>query len=172
MPQVYIGLGSNLGGDIGDSDETPYKQLEHGLNAIAQHPRIELIKVSSFYQTTAIGPADQPDYINAAASLETDLSPLELLDFLQSIENRQGRVRTQRWGPRTLDLDILLYDQLLEHSDRLTIPHPRLHQRAFVLAPLFELDPQLIIPNKENVRQLLANCSSQGILKLPDKLSG
>lgn len=172
MPKVYIGLGSNLGGDIGGSYKTPYKQLEHGLNTIAQHPRIVLIKVSSCYQTTAIGPADQPDYINAAARLETDLSPLELLDFLQSVENRQGRVRTQRWGPRTLDLDILLYDQLLEHSDRLTIPHPRLHQRAFVLAPLSELDPQLVIPNKENVHQLLANCSSQGILKLPDKLSG
>lgn len=172
MSQVYIGLGSNLGRDIGANYQTPRIQLDNALEAIAQHPQIELLKVSSFYQTKAIAPTGQPDYINAAARLETDLSPLELLDFLQSVENRQGRVRTQRWGPRTLDLDILLYDQVIEHSDRLTIPHPRLHERAFVLAPLCDLAPQLVIPNKENVRQLLANCAPQGILKLPDQLSG
>lgn len=172
MPQVYLGLGSNLGRDIGGTYQTPRMQLNLALDAIAEHAEIELIKVSSFYQTTPIGPAGQPDYINAAVEIETSLSALQLLDFLQSVENKQARVRTQRWGPRTLDLDILLYDQIIEHSDRLTIPHPRLHERAFVLAPLCDLAPQLVIPTKENVRQLLANCSSQGIVKLPDQLSG
>ena len=168
MPEAYIGLGSNLGREHEGIYESPQTQLDTALKKIAQQPQINLIKVSSFFRTNAIGPGEQPDYINAAAKVKTTLSAYQLLDFLQLIENRQGRIRTLRWGARTLDLDILLYDQIVENSERLTIPHPRLHERAFVLAPLVDLDPQLAIPNRENVSRLLANCSLQGVVKLPD----
>lgn len=166
MAKVFIGLGSNLSGDVEGVYKDSRAQLEQALDTIGKNAQIKLIKVSNFYQTPAIGPGNQADYINAAALLETGLSPIDLLDFLQSIENRQGRVRAERWGPRTLDLDILLYDQVIENSSRLTLPHPRLHERAFVLVPLADLDPTLNIPKQQNITQLLANCSSQGILKI------
>jgi len=166
MSKVFIGLGSNLGGEIEAIYKSPRAQLEYALATLSEHPKIKLIKVSSFYQTPAIGPGDQADYINAAAMIETSLTAHDLLDFLQSIEIKHGRVRKERWGPRTLDLDILLYDNVIENSLHLTIPHPRLHERAFVLIPLADLDPNLVIANNQNVTQLLAKCSSQGILKI------
>jgi 2-amino-4-hydroxy-6-hydroxymethyldihydropteridine diphosphokinase len=162
MAEVYIGLGSNLEGDA-DSPET---QLDHAIDSISQYPDIHLIAVSNRYKTQAIGPGNQPDYINAVACLNTQLSPLDLLDCLQQIEQQQGRVRTIRWGARTLDLDILLYDQQIIDSDRLTVPHPRMHERAFVLAPLQDLDASIVLPTGENILSLLANCSDQGIVKL------
>jgi 2-amino-4-hydroxy-6-hydroxymethyldihydropteridine diphosphokinase len=168
MVDVYIGLGSNLSGTVESTIKQPRAQLECALSAISQHSEIKLIKVSSFYQTPAIGPGEQADYVNAAARLETRLCAYELLDFLQSIENHHGRVRTERWGARTLDLDILLYGNHIEHTARLTLPHPRLHERAFVLMPLADIDPLLAVVNKQNVTQLLANCSTQGIVKLED----
>ena len=106
---------------------------------------------SSLYQTPAIGPGNQPDYINAAAKIEADLGAYELLDVLQSIENQQGRIRKQRWGARTLDLDLIIYDQLIENTQRLTLPHPYAHERAFVLAPLVDLNADLIIPSHGKV---------------------
>lgn len=166
MAEVTIGLGSNLGSHSQGGYQDRRAQLQQALDKIAEHPQITLIKVSRFFETTPVGPGDQPNYINAAAKIRTGLSAIELLDFLQSIECSQGRQRIQRWGPRTLDLDILTYDQLICDTDRLVIPHPRLHERAFVLAPLADIDPQLQIPNQENVAQLLANCSSNGIVKI------
>lgn len=166
MHRVFVGLGSNLGGEIETLYKGPKAQLEQALVTLSEHSQIKLLKVSSFYQTPAIGPGEQADYVNSVAMLETSLTAYNLLDFLQSVENKHGRVRTERWGPRTLDLDILLYDQLIENSSRLTIPHPRLHERAFVLIPLADLDPNLVIANNQNVTQLLANCSSQGIVKI------
>lgn len=157
MAVVYIALGSNM--------DSPHGQLDSALEAIAQQPDMELTALSSRYQTAPIGP-QQPDFINAAAELSTDLSPLALLDALQAIEQQQNRVRSIHWGPRTLDLDILFYDNLLMDSERLTIPHPRIGERAFVLVPLADLNPQLTLPNGETVAQLLANCSQQGIVKL------
>ena len=156
MADVYIALGSNM--------DSPHSQLDSALEAIAQHPHMQLSGVSSRYQTPPIGP-QQPDFINAAAELSTDLSPLALLDALQAIEQQQNRVRNIHWGPRTLDLDILLYDNLVLESERLTIPHPRLSERAFVLVPLTDLNPQLALPSGETVAELLANCSQQGIVK-------
>lgn len=156
MTVVYIALGSNM--------DSPHSQLDSALEAIAQHPHMQLTGVSSRYQTPPIGP-QQPDFINAAAELSTDLSPLALLDALQAIEQQQNRVRNIHWGPRTLDLDILLYDNLVLESERLTIPHPRLSERAFVLVPLTDLNPQLALPSGETVAELLANCSQQGIVK-------
>lgn len=158
MADVYIALGSNL--------DSPHSQLDSALKAIAQHPDIQLIRVSSRYQTPPIGP-QQPDFINAAARLSTQLPPLELLDALQAIEQQQNRVRSIHWGPRTLDLDILFYDNLQLDSERLTIPHPRIGERAFVLVPLADINAQLRLSNGETVAQLLANCSQQGIVKSP-----
>ena len=171
MADVYIALGSNM--------DSPHQQLDSALEALAQHPNMQLIAVSNRYQTPPIGP-QQPDFINAAAQLSTDLSPLDLLDALQAIEQQQNRVRSIHWGPRTLDLDILFYndlvggspvgdslagDSLVIESERLTIPHPRIGERAFVLVPLMDLNPQLTLPSGETVSQLLANCSQQGIVK-------
>ncbi len=166
MALAYIGLGSNLGRNIEGQVKDSRAQLGQALDSLSSNPQITISKLSSFYQTPAIGPGNQPDYINAVALLETQLEPLELLDLLQSIENQQGRVRTVRWGARTLDLDILLYNELVEHSERLSLPHPRMHERGFVLAPLADIAPQLCLPNGENIVQLLANCSMQGIVKL------
>ncbi len=166
MADAYIALGSNM--------DSPHQQLDSALEALAQHPNMQLVAVSNRYQTPPIGP-QQPDFINAAAQLSTDLSPLDLLDALQTIEQQQNRVRNIHWGPRTLDLDILFYnnlvgdslvgDSLVIESERLTIPHPRIGERAFVLVPLMDLNPQLALPSGETVAQLLANCSQQGIVK-------
>ena len=157
MAAVYIALGSNM--------DSPHSQLDSALETIAQHPHMQLIGVSSRYQTPPIGP-QQPDFINAAAELSTDLSPLALLDALQAIEQQQNRVRSLHWDPRTLDLDILLYDNLVLDSERLTIPHPGISERAFVLVPLADLSAHLALPSGETVAQLLANCSQQGIVKI------
>ncbi|MDG1494880.1 MAG: 2-amino-4-hydroxy-6-hydroxymethyldihydropteridine diphosphokinase [Porticoccaceae bacterium] len=157
MAVVYIALGSNM--------DSPHGQLDSALEAITQQPDMELTALSSRYQTAPIGP-QQPDFINAAAELSTDLSPLALLDALQAIEQQQNRVRSIHWGPRTLDLDILFYDNLLMDSERLIIPHPRIGERAFVLVPLADLNPQLTLPSGETVAQLLTNCSQHGIVKI------
>jgi 2-amino-4-hydroxy-6-hydroxymethyldihydropteridine diphosphokinase len=150
---VYIGLGSNM--------EDPVAQLKHSLDALATHPDIEVTAVSRFYRNPPMGPQDQPDYVNAAARLETGLEPEPLLDALQSIENAQGRDRNERhWGPRTLDLDILLYDELFVDTERLTIPHPGIVSRPFVLQPLSDIDPDLVIPGHGSVKHLLEHCDT------------
>ncbi|MGB0473200.1 MAG: 2-amino-4-hydroxy-6-hydroxymethyldihydropteridine diphosphokinase [Porticoccaceae bacterium] len=166
MAEAFIGLGSNLSGESQGTHRDPKQQIHYALKKISQHPEITILGISSLYQTTAIGPGNQPDYINAAAMIETSLEPNVLLDFMQLIEHQQGRVREQRWGARTLDLDLLIYDQLMKSTTRLTLPHPRAYERAFVLAPLADLDADLIIPNYGKVTDLLANCSMQGIVRL------
>lgn len=166
MAVAYVGLGSNLSSKHNNQLLSPQAQLEQALRSLSENPQIDVLNQSSFYQTVAIGPGQQPDYINAVAKLETDLKPIQLLDLLQSIEKQQGRERTIRWGARTLDLDILLYDKLTENSSRLILPHPRMHERNFVLAPLMELAPQLEFGDGKNIAELLANCSMQGIVKL------
>ena len=168
MHVAFIGLGSNLGNERNGIFESPKKQLLNAIQSIDNQTTIHLLRTSHFYQTQAIGPGDQPDYINAAIKIETSLSANQLLLALQSIENHQGRVRKERWGARTLDLDILVFDQLIENSEQLILPHPRAHERAFVLAPLKDLDANLVIPKHGNISNLLANCSMQGIVKLND----
>ena len=168
MHVAFIGLGSNLGNERNGIFESPKQQLLNAIQSIDNQTTIHLISTSYFYQTEAIGPGDQPDYINAAIKIKTSLSANQLLLVLQNIENQQGRVRKERWGARTLDLDILIFDQLIENSEQLTLPHPRAHERAFVLAPLKDLDANLIIPKRGNISNLLANCSMQGIVKLND----
>jgi len=138
MTRVYIGLGANLA--------EPSQQLDMACAALSAVAAPGSFKVSSYYSSHPMGDVVQPDYVNAVATLETDLAPLALLDVLQAIELNQGRERLLRWGPRTLDLDLLLYGDLIMDSDRLTLPHYGMKQRSFVLVPLHELAPDLILP--------------------------
>jgi 2-amino-4-hydroxy-6-hydroxymethyldihydropteridine diphosphokinase len=156
---VYIGLGSNLA--------DPQSQLRDALTALAQIPNTTLSQVSSLYGSEPLGPSDQPRYVNAVAQLATSLEPLALLDELQRIEMQQGRVRkAERWGPRTLDLDILLFGNQTIALPRLTVPHYHMHARAFVLYPLAEIQPTLVLPDGRALSQLLASCPREGIEKL------
>lgn len=156
---IYVGLGANL--------DNPIRQLENAIGALNKIPETRLIQYSSFYRTAPMGPQDQNDYINAVAQLESQLSPLALLDQLQLIENNQGRVRkAERWGPRTLDLDILLIDDNNIESARLTVPHYGIKQRNFVLIPLLEIAPSLILPCGQSVAALVELVGQSGIEKL------
>ena len=146
MNKVYVALGSNLA--------NPQAQLISALQAMNQLRGSSLVSVSSFYQSKPLGPQDQPDYVNAVACLETSLAPLALLDELQRIEYEQGRVRLRRWGERTLDLDILLYSDHIIQSERLTVPHYDMHQREFVIIPLVEIAPHLVLPNGQSIQTL------------------
>lgn len=166
MPKAFIGLGSNLSSHSEGIHSSPLNQVNKAIKKITECAYITLLKTSSYYQTSAIGPGEQPDYINAAINIETSLDAYELLEVLQLIENQQGRVRKERWGARTLDLDILTYDQRIETTPQLTLPHPRAYERAFVLAPLADLNPNLVIAGYGKVSDLLANCSMQGIVRL------
>lgn len=158
MSIVYIALGSNL--------NMPIQQLNLAIQAMAELPDTEIKKVSSLYQSQPLGPQDQPDYVNAVACLETGLSPLALLDALQNIENEQGRIRLRRWGERTLDLDILLYDNQIIHNERLTVPHYDMQNREFVIVPLYEISPELILPDGVSLQQLVKRFSSHQMVVL------
>lgn len=145
---AYIGLGSNL--------EDPEKQVLRAVQTLRQLPEIELLNRSSLYRSPPMGMAEQPDFVNAVAKISTDLYPMELLVILQEIEQQHQRVRTaQRWGPRTLDLDILLYGDLQMHTKELQIPHPGISEREFVLIPLHEMEEDLMIPGKGSLRELI-----------------
>ncbi len=161
MTIAYIGLGSNLG--------QPKTQLREALVAIGTLPKSKLVSHSSFYGSTPMGPQDQPDYVNAVAAIETELTPQALLTKLQHVEQTHGRVRKQeRWGPRTLDLDILLYgDQIIETPD-LVIPHYGMKEREFVLYPLHEIAPDTVLPDGDKLINLLAKCPLNGLEILPD----
>ncbi len=157
--RAWIGLGSNLDG--------PEAQLQRAFKALDGLPRSRVVARSSFYRSAPMGPADQPDYVNAVAALDTGLSPLELLDALQAVEAAQGRVRgPERWGPRTLDLDILLYGAERIDTPRLKVPHPGMAQRPFVLWPLAEIAPGLEIPGLGPLDALLAACPREGLERL------
>jgi 2-amino-4-hydroxy-6-hydroxymethyldihydropteridine diphosphokinase len=155
---AFIALGSNLG--------DPKQRVNDAMTALDQVKGIKLIARSSLYSTAPVGYADQPDFINACVQIETDLSPQALLAQLQTLEHQQGRERIIANGPRTLDLDILLYDDLQHHEHGLTLPHPRMHERAFVLQPLIEIAPVIMIPGKGSAAEWLQKCADQGIKKL------
>ncbi|WP_264289515.1 2-amino-4-hydroxy-6-hydroxymethyldihydropteridine diphosphokinase [Duffyella gerundensis] len=149
MKPVWLALGSNLA--------DPLQQVQNALDALAAIPQTRVVAVSSFYRTPPYGPQDQPDYLNAVVELATALQPDALLDHTQRVEQEQGRVRKDhRWGPRTLDLDILLFDRQTLTSDRLTVPHYDMHNRAFMLVPLLEIAPAITLPNGTPVASLLA----------------
>ncbi len=162
MLRCYLGLGSNL--------QHPQQQLQDAVNAIASLPDSNWSASSSLYQSQAIGPAGQPDYLNLVVAIDTSLPALSLLDQLQSIELDQGRVRNQRWGARTLDIDILLYGQEIINHPRLLVPHAEMHWRDFVLKPLAELSPELILPNGQALQNLLQTCIHTHLSSIADPL--
>ncbi|WP_153446035.1 2-amino-4-hydroxy-6-hydroxymethyldihydropteridine diphosphokinase [Vibrio algicola] len=153
---VYIAIGSNLA--------DPVAQAKLAIEALKQHPDLELVACSSLYSSTPMGPQNQPDYINAVAQVRTRLSPLDLLDCTQAIEQQQGRVRKEeRWGPRSLDLDILLYANQTIDTPRLTVPHYGIKIREFVLYPLFEIAPDLHLPDGTELAKLLPQVDRNGL---------
>lgn len=159
METVYVGLGSNLA--------EPQRQLESALLAIARIPSTFLIAQSAFYATPPWGRADQPEFVNAVAKIETTLSARELLAELLAIERRAGRNRNgERWGPRIVDLDILVYGQSVIDEPALRVPHPHLRERAFALVPLAEIDADLNVPGVGRVRDLLRQLDVSGVVSL------
>lgn len=162
MNTAYIGLGSNL--------DKPEQQLERALNTLWQLPQCSLQSCSSLYRSTAVGPGIQPDYLNAVAKMTTTLEPESLLLELQGIETAQGRTRNVHWGARTLDLDILLYGHFQLDTNILQLPHPRMTERNFVLYPLFEISPELTLPNGTPLTSLLARVDRGDLLQLDIKL--
>ncbi len=158
MERVYIGLGSNL--------DEPLEQLRSAINALRELPGTSVAAVSAFYSSESLSPG-QPRYTNAVAALDSTLAPLELLDGLQAIEAAQGRERKERWGPRTLDLDILLYGDQMIDIPRLKVPHYHMHARPFVLYPLAELVPSdFVLADQRSLEQLLADCPFVGLERL------
>lgn len=156
MAKVFIAIGSNLNDPVG--------QAQCGIKALTAIPHTRLICSSSLYSSSPMGPQNQPDYINAVVEIETELSPIELLDWTQKIELEQGRVRKdERWGPRTLDLDILLFDQQIIHSERLIVPHYGMKVREFVLYPLAEIAPNLTLPDGTELADLLLQVDRNGL---------
>jgi len=159
MVIAYIGLGSNL--------SEPIKQVQLAIAEIKDIPHSQIVNVSSLYLSKPMGPQDQDDYINAVLALKTSLSAVELLNTLQTIENKAGRVRKEnRWGARILDLDIILFGNEVIRTDRLTIPHYGMYEREFVLLPLADISPELTLPNGESVKLLSQNIANNGITRL------
>jgi 2-amino-4-hydroxy-6-hydroxymethyldihydropteridine diphosphokinase len=156
--QAFIGLGANLG--------DPQAQVRRAIAAIASLPRTRLLAASSLYRSAPLGVGEQPDFINAVAQVETASTPRELLDELITVEARFGRDRPFPGAPRTLDLDLLLYGDRLIDEPGLVVPHPRMHQRAFVLLPLAEIAADISVPRKGSVKTLLAACRNQKVSKI------
>lgn len=159
LSQAYIGLGSNL--------DNPPAQISNALRALEAVPGTSLITKSGLYLSKPMvspeGHIQQDDYCNAVAKVETRLGPYELLECLQEIEHDQHRTREQRWGPRTIDLDILMFDDIQMNDDRLTLPHPGLHLREFVLYPLHSIERTLEIPGRGMLEELIRKCPQNGL---------
>ena len=154
MTRVYIAIGSNLA--------SPLEQVNAAVTALAAIPDSRMVAVSSFYRTPPLGPQDQPDYLNAAVALDTHLQAEALLDHTQRIELQQGRQRkAERWGPRTLDLDIMLFGDAVINSERLTVPHYDMKNRGFMLWPLYEIAPTLHFPDGTALLDVLENLGAE-----------
>ncbi|MGM0951771.1 MAG: 2-amino-4-hydroxy-6-hydroxymethyldihydropteridine diphosphokinase [Pseudomonadota bacterium] len=162
--EAYIGLGSNL--------QDPAAQLARAVAELAGLPDTTLLAQSPFYASRPVGPQDQPDFVNGAARLQTTLSAHQLLDHLQEIEQAHGRERLRHWGPRTLDLDLLVFGNETINDQRLTVPHAELANRNFVLLPLLDLNPDLTLPDGRPVSGLLKQCPDNPLRKLPPRPHG
>ncbi len=156
--EAFVALGANL--------ENPVRQVQQAISELGAIEYTRVLAISSLYRTAPVGYADQPEFINAVVKLKTGLSPHELLDALHVIENRHGRQRSVRNAPRTLDLDLLMYGSREVTEDDLTLPHPRMHERAFVLLPLAEIAPDVQIPGRGPLSQLIAQVDRGGVEKL------
>ncbi len=164
MAVSFLSIGSNLGDRLA--------HLSSAVEALAENPAIQVLKVSSVYQTKPVGGPQQDDYLNAVVKIETALSPTQLLAATQSIENAQQRVRDVRWGPRTLDIDVLTYGNLVKTDETLTLPHPRISERAFVLIPWYQIEPTFSIPKLGKLETLFEQISKADVqlnsdMKLP-----
>ncbi len=155
---AYVGLGSNL--------DDPLNRVERACQSIAGIEGLEIVQISPWYESKAIGPGEQPDFINGVAAVKTQLEPLQLLKALQAIEDEQGRQRLVRWGARTLDLDLLIYGDTVMDCAQLTLPHPHLHQRNFVVYPLADVAPQLVLPSGESIASLRQQLGTEGLRRL------
>lgn len=154
--RAYVGLGANL--------QDPPAQLREALRLIGARPGMRVAATSSFYRSAPLGPGPQPDYCNAVCAVDTDLNPDRLLTHLHDVERQMGRERPpQRWAPRLIDLDLLLYGQLRMKTSRITLPHPELHRRNFVAVPLAEIAPDLDIPGVGRVAELAAALGRDGL---------
>lgn len=156
--RAFIGLGSNLA--------DPVAQLQRAVTGLANTARVTVCRVSSLYRTAPWGETGQPDFINAVVEIETDLEAEALLAELIRLERQAGRTRERRWGPRTLDLDLLLHGETQNTQAHLQLPHPRMHERAFVLAPLAELAPDLVLGDHGPISDLLAHLGLDGVQRL------
>ncbi len=164
MAQVFVALGSNL--------KEPIKQVNNALLALAKLPKSKLIAQSSLYKTAPSGYAPEeatriPNFINAVAQLESRLSPTEMLDAIFEIEDKAGRLRPYRNAPRVLDCDLLIHGETVMQTKKLTLPHPRMHLRGFVLLPLFEIAPELTLPKHGKITSLITPEISEGVIRLP-----
>ena len=157
---VFIGLGSNLA--------NPAAQVLQAIQAIDRLPDTQVSVRSSLYRSAPVGYLDQPDFINAVIRIETSLAPLALLHALLALEQENGRTREFQNAPRTLDLDVLLYDNIRHHEHGLTLPHPQMHKRAFVLQPLLEIAPACVIPGVGTALEAMQNCNDQQLERLHD----
>jgi len=158
VTQAFVGIGANLG--------DPVARVREAITALAALPQTQLVAASSLYRSAPLGYTAQDDFVNAACLLETSLAPRALLDRLRAIEEAAGRERPFRNAPRTLDLDLLLYGGDVIDEPGLAVPHPGLHERAFALAPVVELDPECVIPGRGPAREWLARAAGQRIEKL------
>jgi 2-amino-4-hydroxy-6-hydroxymethyldihydropteridine diphosphokinase len=159
-PTVVLALGSNLGDRLAS--------LQGGVDALCARPGLSGVQVSPVYETAPVGGPAQPEYLNAVLVAATTLSARAVLDRCQEAENALGRVRTERWGPRTLDVDVIVYGTEVSDDPELTLPHPRAHERAFVLAPWHDVDPGAVIPGRGRVADLLAAVSTADVRLCPD----
>ena len=160
MAVVFLGLGSNLG--------DPKANLCEAVERLSGRPDIRLQGISSLYLTAPVGYTDQPDFINAVAVVETELTPLDLLDAAHEIEGKMGGTRNFRYGPRVIDIDVLLYDSATVAEPDLTVPHPRMMERAFVMEPLTEIAPDLVLPGGKTPGEVLRALDDQGVVRLPE----
>jgi 2-amino-4-hydroxy-6-hydroxymethyldihydropteridine diphosphokinase len=158
VSRAVLALGANLGDRV--------EALQSAVDALAGAGRV--LAVSGVYQTAPVGGPEQPDYFNAVVVLETPLSPQALLDLAHDVENAAGRVRLERWGPRTLDVDIIGYDDIVSSDPELTLPHPRAHERGFVLAPWVEVSPDATLPGHGRIADLLDTVERSGVRRMDD----
>ncbi len=154
--RAFIALGSNL--------DDPIQHVKSAITDIKKLQNVKLISTSHLYQSSPVGPQDQPNFINAVVLVETILTAHELLKSLQQIEEQHGRERKgKRWGPRTLDLDLILYGKKSISTPCLIVPHPEIYNRSFVLLPLFDIEPKLIFPDGKSLKKIISTCNVEGI---------
>jgi 2-amino-4-hydroxy-6-hydroxymethyldihydropteridine diphosphokinase len=159
LAKAYLSLGSNLGNKL--------RFLKEAISKIGESNKIAINRVSSVYETQPVGYENQEWFLNLVIEIKTSFMPRDLLDHVLSVEDQMGRKREIKWGPRNIDIDILLYDNQVMQSDRLTLPHPRMHERRFVLLPLSEIAPQLLHPQlKKSVKELLEGCEDKSKVRL------